>query len=109
MLACGGPIPGQELVETGVWPEIDEAGENVGEIHVWVDAVELGRLNQGSGDGPVFRAVVVTGEECVLARESLRAHRAFDDVGIEIDAAVVEEAGQAFPVLERITDRLRDG
>ena len=39
----------------------------------------------------------------------LRAHRAFDDVGVEIDAAVIEEAGQALPVLERITDGLRDG
>jgi hypothetical protein len=38
----------------------------------------------------------------------LRAHRAFDDVGVEIDAAVIEEASQALPVLERITDGLRD-
>src|SRR5277367_615793 len=66
-------------------------------------------LDQRSCDGPVFRAVVVAGEECVLARESLWAHGAFDDVGIEIDATVVEEAGQAFPVFERITDGLSDG
>src|SRR5271170_6214940 len=109
VIACGGPVPGEELVEAGVWPEIDEAGENICKVRVGIDAVELAGLDQRSGDGPVFRAVVVAGEECVLARESLWAHGAFDDVGIEIDATVVEEAGQAFPVFERITDGLSDG
>src|ERR1700748_2065087 len=81
--------------------------ENIGKVKVPVYAAELGGLDQRSHDGPVLRAVIVAGEECVLARKNLRAHRAFDDVGIEIDAAVIEEAGQALPVLERITDRLR--
>jgi len=34
----------------------------------------------------------VTREESILARQSLRAHRTLDDVGIEFDAAIVEEA-----------------
>src|ERR1700748_725942 len=82
--------------------------ENIGKVKVPVYAAELGGLDQRSHDGPVLRAVIVAGEECVLARKNLRAHRAFDDVGVEIDAAVIEEAGQALPVLERITDGLRD-
>jgi len=109
VISRGGPVPGEELVEAGVWPEIDETEENVGKVAVGIDAAELAGLDQRSHDGPILRAVVVAGEECVLARKNLRAHRAFDDVGVEIDATVIEEAGQALPVLERITDGLRDG
>jgi hypothetical protein len=109
VILCGSPVPGKQLVETAVWPEIDEMEENIGKVPVRVYAAELGGLDQRSHDGPVLRAVIVAGEECVLARKNLRAHRAFDDVGIEISAAVIEEAGQALPVLERITDGLRDG
>jgi hypothetical protein len=60
MIACsGGPVPGEELVEAGVWPEIDEAGENVCKVRVRIDGVELAGLDQRSCDGPAFRAVVV--------------------------------------------------
>jgi hypothetical protein len=58
------------VVETSVWPEINEAGENVGEVGVRIDAAELACLNQRSGDGSVFRAAIVTSEECILAIES---------------------------------------
>src|SRR5215831_5452621 len=74
------PVPGEELVEAGVWPEIDEAGENVGEIPIRIDAGELAGLDQRSDDGPVFCAVIVAGKERILACERLRAHGAFDDV-----------------------------
>ena len=76
VIACGGPVPGEELVEAGVWPEIDEAGENVGKVGVRIDAVELAGLDQRSHDGPTFCTVVVAGEECVFARESLGTHGA---------------------------------
>jgi hypothetical protein len=108
VISCGSPVPGEKFVETAVRPEIDETEENVGKVAVRIDPAELAALDQRSQDGPVLRAVIVAGEECVLARKNLRAHRAFDDVGVEIDAAVIEEAGQALPVLERITDGLRD-
>jgi hypothetical protein len=38
----------------------------------------------------------VTGEQSI--------HRTFDDVGVELDAAIVEEAGEAVPVPEAIAD-----
>ena len=31
-VARRGPVPGEEVVEAGVWPEIDEAEENVGKV-----------------------------------------------------------------------------
>ncbi len=61
MVARGGPVAGEEFVEAGVWPEIDEAGENVGQVRVRIDGVELAGFGQRSNDGPVFRAVVRAG------------------------------------------------
>ena len=44
VISRGGPIPGEELVEAGVWPEIDETEENVGKVAVGIDAAELAGL-----------------------------------------------------------------
>ena len=62
-----GPCPRQELVETVIRPQIDEAGENIGEVGLRVDALELARFNQRSDASPVFGSVVVAGEESVLS------------------------------------------
>jgi len=42
----------------------------------------------------------------VLTAEGERADGALDDVGVDLDAAIVEEPGEAFPAAERIADRL---
>jgi hypothetical protein len=47
VIACGGPVPGEEFVETGVRPEIDETGENVGKVRVRIDPAELAGLDHG--------------------------------------------------------------
>jgi hypothetical protein len=57
---------------------------------------------------PLSPDAIISSMGIPLARESLRTHRAFENFGVEIDAAVVGEAGQTFPVLERITDGLSD-
>ncbi len=67
-----GPVPGEEVVEAGVWPEIDEAGENVGQVRVGIDAVELAGLDQRSDAGPAFRAVV---KRRARVRSASRANR----------------------------------
>jgi hypothetical protein len=36
----------------------------------------------------------------------LRAHRTLDDVGVELDAAIVEEAGEAVPVPQSVANGL---
>jgi hypothetical protein len=58
VISRSGPVPGEEFVEAGVWPEIDETEENVGKVAVGIDAGELAGLDQRSHDGPVLRAVV---------------------------------------------------
>jgi hypothetical protein len=77
---CG---PGHELVDARGRPEVDEPGEDVSEVGLRIDAVHFAGLDQRSDAGPVLGAFIVAGEERVL----------FDGVGVELDAAVVEEAG----------------
>ena len=97
LLARGCPGPWKELVEAIVRPEIDEADENIGKIGLGLDVVQFAGLYQRRDDGPIFSTIIVTGEESILARQSLWAHRTLDDVGVELDAAIVEEAGEARP------------
>ena len=106
---AGGPGPGQKLVEAIVRPEIDETGKNVGDVGLAVDAIQFASLDQRGEHGPVLRTVVVAGEERILARERLRPHGAFDDVGVQINAAVVEEADKPVPVVEAVVNGIGDG
>jgi hypothetical protein len=54
----------------------------------------------------LLAAAVRTREQGVLSIERDRANASLDDIGIDLDAAVVNEAGQAFSTRERIADRL---
>ena len=45
-------------------------------------------------------------EQRIFAIEGDRADCSFDRVGADLDAAVVEEAGQTLPARERVADRL---
>src|SRR5262249_4539267 len=61
--ARGGPGPGHQFVQTGGRPEIDQLGEDVGQIGLRLDAAELAGLNQRSDAGPVLRALIMPGKQ----------------------------------------------
>jgi len=44
VIARSGPSPGEEVVEAGIWPDIDEMAENVGKVPIRIDAGELASL-----------------------------------------------------------------
>jgi hypothetical protein len=100
--------PGQQVVDLAVGVGVDDSGEHVGKIAARLDAVELASFDQRGDDGPMLGAAVRTGEERVLAIERDRSDGALDHVAVDLDAAVVEEAGQAFPARERVADRLSE-
>jgi hypothetical protein len=52
----------------------------------------------------VLATAVGTGEERILPIEGNRPDRAFDHVGVDLDAAVVEEATKSSPARERVSD-----
>src|SRR3984885_295738 len=73
-----------------------------------LDVVELARLDQQRDAGPVFGPSSMTSEERVLAIENDRADGALDNVGVEFDASVVEEADEPFPRVQTITKFVGD-
>lgn len=104
MAGCG-VGPGEKIVDTGLWVAVDDPGKDVGEVSLGIDSVELGGFDQRGDDGPVFAAAIGTGEERVLAIEGNGADRTFDNVGVDLDAAIVDESGQPLPAGEGIADR----
>ena len=50
----------------------------------------------------------MTGEQRVLAIEHDGTNAALDDVGVELDAAVVEDAGEPVPMIQAVTDGICD-
>ena len=62
-----GPGPRQKLVEAVVRPEVDEAGEDIGEVGLRVDVLELAGFDQRSNASPIFSAVIVAGEERIFS------------------------------------------
>lgn len=101
-------VPGQELLDPALPVAVDERLEDAGQIGVWLDAVELRRLDQRGDDPPVLGALVVTGEECVLAVEGDWADRPLDGVAVDLDAPVLEEQGEAVPELGDVAQRLAE-
>jgi hypothetical protein len=76
---------------------VDDPGQDVGEVAVRLDAIELAGLDQGRDYRPVIGAAVRAGEQRVLTREREWADGAFDDVIVDLDAAVVEEQTEPGP------------
>ena len=76
---------------------LDDAGDDGGEIALRIDAVQLAGLDQGGQDGPVLAAAVGAGEEGVLAVERDWPDGALNDIGVDLDAAIVEEETEPVP------------
>ena len=70
--ALGSPGPRHQFVQTGGRPEIDQFGEDVGQISLRLDAAELAGLDQRSDAGPVLRALIMPREQCVFAIQNHR-------------------------------------
>src|SRR5262249_29517007 len=51
-------------------------------------------------------ATIAACEEMIFSSESNRPDCALDGVGVQLDAAIVQEARQAFPARERVPHRL---
>ena len=82
----------------------DHAFEDIGEIGEGLDAVEAGGLEEAGEDGPGLGAAVGAGEEIILAPERDGSDLALNRVGVELDTAIVGEAGQAVPARQRVAD-----
>ena len=84
----------------------DDAGDDVGQVGLGVDAVQLAGPDERGQHGPVLGATVGAGEEMVLPPEGQGSDGALDDVVVDLDLAIIQETGQAFPAGQGIADRL---
>ena len=75
---------------------LDDCGERGRQPCVRIDAVHLAGFDQRGDATPGDAALVVAGEECVLAIEGDGADQVFDPVGVDLDAAVLQE-GLKYP------------
>lgn len=100
--------PGHEFADLVRGVIVGKAGERPGQPCVRVEGVELAVLDERGDHGPVVAALVGAGEQGVLAIEGEGPNRPFDGVVVEVDAAIVEEPGEAIPAGERIADRLAE-
>ena len=65
--ALGGPGPRQEFIETRGGPEIDQLGEDVGQIGLRLDATELCSFDERRDAGPVLCTLIMPREQRVFA------------------------------------------
>ena len=99
LVALGCPDPGHELIDARGGPQVDEFGQHVGEISLWIDVVQFACFDERSDARPVFCSMIVAGEECVFAIEYDRADAAFDDIGVKLDAAIFKKAAESVPMV----------
>jgi hypothetical protein len=59
-----------------------------------IDRIQLARFNEGGDRRSVLGAEIVAGKERILPVKRHAADRTLDRVGIDLDAAVVEEAAK---------------
>ena len=71
-----------------------------------VNAVEFGGREERGEGGPGSPAAVGPGEQGVFAGDRLRADGALDDVVVDFDPAVAEEALEVGATGQRVSDRL---
>ena len=97
------PVPWKQLVDLVLFGAAgDHAFKHVGEPGKRLDAIQFCRCYQRHRDGPVLGAPVAAREQGVLPCQRYRPHAAFDDIGIKLDAAIVEEQYQSGPVTQGI-------
>jgi hypothetical protein len=85
---------------------LDDAGDDLSEVGVRLDADELAGFDQRSDHRSMLAAAVRAGEQRILAVQGQGSDRALDDVGVDLDSAVVEEQAQASPARQSVADRI---
>ena len=100
--------PRKEIVDATVGVAIDDLGDDVGEIGLRIDGVEFAAFDQRCDNRPILSSTIGAGEERVFSIQCNRPDAPLNDIGIDLDAPVVEEVGQTVPPRERIADCLRE-
>jgi hypothetical protein len=55
-------VPWHQFIDAILWPSIHQAGQQIGEIRLRIDAIELTGLDQRGQAGPVFTTLIAARE-----------------------------------------------
>lgn len=99
-------VPRHEGVDVAVGPTVGDALEGDCEPGLRIDAIELGGGQKGSDGGPGSATPIGAGEERILAGDGLGPDGALDGVGVDLDAAIAEEALKRLAAAGRVADGL---
>lgn len=89
--------PRETLVDLAVGMAVDDLADDIAEVGVRVDVIALARFDQRGDGGQTLAAAIGSCEQGILAIEDNGADGAFYFVGVDFDASIVDEAGQALP------------
>ena len=70
---------------------VREAGEEVAQVGVGLDAVHFTGADQAGKPSPIAAPFIVPGKERIAAVHGRSADRVFHEVGVDIDVAIVQE------------------
>ena len=68
--------------------------------------MELAGFDERRDARPILRSFIMARKQRILAIDHEGADASFDDICIEFDAAVFDEAGEPVPMMQGIADRL---
>ena len=75
---------------------VGEPDEEIAQIGIGLDAVHLAGADQAGEAGPITTALIVPRKKCVSTVHGRAADSVLDQIGIDVDAAIVKEEPEAF-------------
>ena len=96
-------MPGEQI---GDMPGrvIGDAGEHVGNVELWIDAVELGAFDQRVHRSGAPATGIGAGEQPVFAANRDATQGALGRVVVESEATIIEAAGQRGPAPPHVAE-----
>ena len=84
------------------------AAEHIGEPSAWIDVIQARGDDQRIHCSGALATTIRSGKQPSLTPEGDATKRAFRGVVAQTNAAIIEEAGEAFPPLQHIVHGLGD-
>ncbi len=97
-------VPGHQRVDLARWPTCGDTLKRLCQPGQRVDFVHLGGLDERGQRRPSPSAACISGKKAILPNDCLGPDGTLDDVGVYLDAPVMEELFEGFPPIKGIAN-----